>query len=54
MYVIEDAVVHKKMIKTGISQNSFIEILDGVLVTDDVVSVGWQNLSEGVKAEVVQ
>ena len=54
VYVIEDAVVHKKMIKTGISQNSFIEILDGVLVTDDVVSVGWQNLSEGVKAEVVQ
>ena len=45
VYVIEDAVVHKKMIKTGISQNSFIEILDGVLVTDDVVSVGWQNLS---------
>ncbi|MBI5572941.1 MAG: efflux RND transporter periplasmic adaptor subunit [Elusimicrobia bacterium] len=54
VYVIKNAVAYKKMIKTGILQNNFTEILEGVLASDDVVSVGWQNLSDGVKVEVVQ
>jgi len=53
VYLIKNAVAHKKMIKTGILQNSFIEILDGVSVADDIVSVGWQNLTDGIKVEVV-
>lgn len=52
-YVIKNAVAYKKIIKTGISQDNFTEVPEGVLATDDVVTVGWQNLSEGANVEVV-
>lgn len=53
VYIIKDAVAYKKVIKTGISQNNFTEILEGVLASDDIVLVGWQNLKDGIKVEVV-
>ncbi|MFH0947895.1 MAG: efflux RND transporter periplasmic adaptor subunit [Elusimicrobiota bacterium] len=54
VYVIEGAVAHKKIIKTGISQNNFVEVLTGISGSDNIVSVGWQNLSDGLKVEVVE
>jgi len=54
VYVIKEAVAHKKIIKTGISQNDFVEVLTGISESDSIVSVGWQNLAEGINVEVVQ
>ncbi len=54
VYVIEGVVARKKIIKPGISQNNFVEVLTGISESDSIVSVGWQNLSDGIKAEVVQ
>ena len=41
VYVIEGAVARKKIIKTGISQNDFVEVLTGISDSDNIVSVGW-------------
>lgn len=54
VYVIEGAVARKKIIKTGISQSNFIKVLTGISESDNVVSVGWQNLMDGMKVEVVE
>jgi len=54
VYVIKDSVALKKIIKTGISQNNFVEALTGISESDNIVSVGWQNLMDGMKVEVVE
>ena len=54
VYVIKDSVAYKKIIKTGISQNNFVEITKGVSSGDDIVSVGWHNIMDGIKVEIVE
>lgn len=54
VYVINGSAARKKKVKTGISQNNSVEILEGISANDDVVSVGWQNLADAVKVEVVE
>lgn len=54
VYAIEGSSARKKIIKTGISQNNFVEVLTGISESDNVAAVGWQNLAEGMNVEVVQ
>jgi len=54
VYIINGSVASKKIIKTSIQQNNHLEIISGLTFNDTVVLVGWQNLSDGIKVEVVE
>ncbi|MDO8734363.1 MAG: efflux RND transporter periplasmic adaptor subunit, partial [Elusimicrobiota bacterium] len=54
VFVVINSIVHRKNIKTGISQNQDVEVLDGLTETDDVISVGWQNLTDKMQVEVIE
>ena len=47
VYVVENGIVVKKYVETGISSNRFIEILDGVTEEDLVMKSAVSNVSEG-------
>ena len=42
----------EKIVKTGIRHEDLIEIVEGIKQGENVVVVGQQNLSEGVKVRV--
>ncbi|MFH1368953.1 MAG: efflux RND transporter periplasmic adaptor subunit [Elusimicrobiota bacterium] len=54
VYIIKDFIAYKKIIKTGVSQGPYIQVLEGISAADDVAVLGWQNLREGMKVEVVE
>lgn len=47
-------VAHFKKVKVGIIQGERVEILEGVSASEQVVTVGWYNLTDGIAVDVVE
>ena len=50
VYVVENGVVAKKSIVCGISSDTYIEVIEGIEETDQVVLSAYTNLVEGMSA----
>ncbi len=54
LFVVENNVAHQRIVKTGNKYGEDIEILEGLKDKEQVVVVGQNNLSEGVKVNVAR
>jgi len=57
VFVVEDGVAHQRQVKTGISSETDMEILDGLKEGDKVVTGGYRelrNLKDGDKVKIVK
>ena len=54
VYAIKDSLAIKKFVKTGFASESMIEITDGVVSGEQIVTVGQNGLKDSSKVEVVQ
>jgi len=54
LFVVEGNVAHSRTIKTGNKYGEDIEIIEGLREKEQVVVVGQNNLSEGVKVNVAR
>lgn len=54
LFVVEDNVAHQRIVKTGNKYGEDIEIIEGLKEKEQVVIVGQNNLSEGVKVNVAR
>ncbi|HON58458.1 MAG TPA: efflux RND transporter periplasmic adaptor subunit [Smithella sp.] len=52
VFVVEDRIAKERIVKIGDKYGENVEILDGVREKEDVVVVGQNNLSDGVKVNV--
>jgi membrane fusion protein (multidrug efflux system) len=53
VFVIEDEIAHRRVVKTGFAENGLIEILDGLSDMDQFVIVGQAGLKNGSKVSVI-
>jgi multidrug efflux pump subunit AcrA (membrane-fusion protein) len=54
LFVVEGNVAHARTVKTGNKYGEYIEIIEGLKEKEQVVTVGQNNLSEGVKVNVAR
>jgi membrane fusion protein, multidrug efflux system len=54
IFVVEGNVAHQRMIKTGGKYGENVEVVEGLKEKEQVVVVGQNNLSEGVKVNVAR
>lgn len=54
IFVVENNKAIKRVVKTGIRTDSYIEIKDGIAVGENVVIIGNYELSDGINVEVVK
>jgi membrane fusion protein, multidrug efflux system len=54
LFVVEGSVAHQRIVKTGGKYGEDIEIIEGLKEKEQVVIVGQNNLSEGVKVHVAR
>lgn len=54
LFVVEGNVAHQKTVKTGNKYGEDVEILEGLKENEQIVVVGQNNLSEGVKVNVAR
>ncbi|MCK4359798.1 MAG: efflux RND transporter periplasmic adaptor subunit, partial [Candidatus Cloacimonetes bacterium] len=54
VFVVKDSIVYKKVIKTGYSSSTSVEILDGLQYGDMVVTIGKSSLKDSAKVEVIK
>ena len=54
VYIVEGDKAKMKLIKTGGKFGDYVEVIEGVKEGDSVVTVGQQNLSDGVKVNVAR
>lgn len=52
VFVVEDRIAKERIVKIGDKYGENVEILDGIREKEDVVVVGQNNLSDGVKVNV--
>lgn len=53
VYVVEDGVAHKRIVKTGITEGAKIEIIEGLKAGENLVVNGMNYLIDGIKVEAV-
>ena len=53
VFVIEDGVAHRRVVRTGLTRDDQIEITAGLTGEENVVIVGQAGLSEGTRVEVI-
>lgn len=51
VFVVDQGVVHKTAIKTGIDDGVWVQVLEGLSGTEDVVVVGRANVTDGQKVQ---
>jgi len=54
IFVVEGNVAHQRIIKTGGKYGENTEIIEGLKEKEQIVVVGQNNLSEGVKVNVAR
>ena len=54
VFVVNGNKAQGRVVKTGNKYGEYMEILDGVMIKEQVVVVGQNNLSEGVKVNVAR
>ena len=54
VFVIEGNIAHARIVKTGGKYGEYVEIVEGLKEKEQVVVVGQNNLSEGVKVNVAR
>jgi len=54
IYVVDGNVAHQRIIKTGGKYGENVEIVEGLKEKEQIVVVGQNNLSEGVKVNVAR
>ncbi len=54
VFVVKDGVARRRVVKVGISNGDWTEILEGLNPEDTVVILGNRNLVDGMKVRVVQ
>lgn len=54
IFVVEGNVAHQRMVKTGGKYGEAVEIVEGLKEKEQIVVVGQNNLSEGVKVNVAR
>ncbi len=54
VFVVKDGIARRRVVKVGISNEDWTEILDGLSPDDTVVVLGNRNLVDGMKVRVVQ
>jgi membrane fusion protein (multidrug efflux system) len=54
VYLVEDGVAHKRIVKTGITEGAKIEIIEGLKAGESLVVNGMNYLIDGTKVEVVR
>lgn len=53
VFVVQDGVAHQRSVETGLSDSGNVEIVDGLVGTEQVVIVGQSGLKDGNKVRVV-
>ena len=53
-YIVENGVVVKREVETGLASASFIEIKSGLKAGDQVIKIGTELLEEGMKVNTVE
>lgn len=53
-FVIQDQVAHRRDLQVGIIKPDELEILSGLSPAETLVTLGWHNLTEGTKVEIVE
>ena len=53
VFVVENGVVHKKMVETGFEQNDIVEVISGLNGDETVVTAGHQNLKDAAPVDIV-
>lgn len=53
-YIVENGVVAKREVETGLASASFIEIKSGLKAGDQVIKIGTELLEEGMKVNTVE
>ena len=54
VFVIDGNQAKERIIKTGNKYGEYVEVMDGLKEGDQVVVIGQNNLSEGVKVHVAR
>ncbi len=52
IFVVQDGIAHRKEVETGLRFEGKVEILKGIHKGDQVVTVGHEQLSEGMKVRI--
>lgn len=53
-FVIQNQVAHRRDLRVGIIKPDELEILSGLSPAETLVTLGWHNLTEGTKVEIVE
>ncbi|MGH8223395.1 MAG: efflux RND transporter periplasmic adaptor subunit, partial [Woeseiaceae bacterium] len=53
VFVVEDGVAHRRAIVTGYAQEGYVEVTEGLMDGEQVVTVGQAGLKEGAKVAVI-
>jgi multidrug efflux pump subunit AcrA (membrane-fusion protein) len=53
-FVVQDGVAHRKEVETGHRFEGKVEILKGIQKGEQVVTVGHEQLSEGMKVRMIE
>lgn len=54
VYVVTDGTVSRRAVGTGLRQSGRVEIQSGLTGSERVVTIGWQNLTDGSAVDVVE
>ncbi len=54
VFVLENGIARRRVVKVGISNGDWTQILEGLSLSDTVITLGNRNLVDGMKVRVVQ
>ena len=54
VFVVQEGVAHKKLVKTGFANTENIEIISGLEPTDFVITMGQRNLKDQTQVEIIE
>jgi membrane fusion protein (multidrug efflux system) len=53
VFVVEENIAHRRPVVTGYAQNGFVEITDGLVDGEQIVTIGQAGLKQGAKVTVI-
>ncbi len=53
-FIVMDGKARRREVRPGLKRETEVEILQGLAENDKVISVGWQNVTDGTDVEVVE
>jgi len=54
VFIVKEGIAHKRLVSTGFSNSNFVEVVEGLELTDMVITTGQRNLKDQSNVEIIE